>query len=83
MIWRNTTPVPEGSKGRVVGDSDKYNRLASEIMIRYGIPTNDLYSFSKENWDEVGRKANVHFTPQGSKKLATLVTESIVNQLKE
>ncbi|MDE0571414.1 MAG: sulfatase-like hydrolase/transferase [Verrucomicrobiales bacterium] len=83
LIWRNTTPVPEGSKGRVVGDSDKYNRLASEIMIRYGIPTNDLYSFSKENWDEVGRKANVHFTPQGSKKLATLVAESIVNQLKK
>ena len=52
-------------------------------MIRYGIPTNDLYSFSKENWDEVGRKANVHFTPQGSKKLATLVAESIVNHLKK
>jgi len=83
LIWRNTTPVPEGSKGRVVGDSDKYNRSAAEIMVKYGIPTNDLYSFSKENWDKIGRKANVHFTPQGSKQLATLVAESIADQLKE
>ncbi len=82
LIWRNTTPVPEGSKGRVVGDSDKYNKAATEIMVKYGIPTNDLYNFSKENWDEVGRKANVHFTPQGSKQLATLVAESIASQLK-
>jgi len=82
LIWRNTTPVPKGSKGRVVGDSDKYNKAAAQIMIKYGIPTNDLYSFSKENWDEVGRKANVHFTPQGSKKLATLVAESIAAELK-
>ena len=83
LIWRNTTPVPEGSKGRVVGDSDKYNRSAAEIMVKYEIPTNDLYSFSKENWDKIGRKANVHFTPQGSKQLATLVAESIADQLKE
>jgi len=82
LIWRNTTPVPKGSKGRVVGDSDKYNKAAAQIMIKYGVPTNDLYSFSKENWDEVGRKANVHFTPQGSKKLATLVAESIAAELK-
>ena len=82
LIWRNTTPVPEGSKGRVVGDSDKYNKSAAEIMAQHGIPTNDLYSFSKENWDKIGRKANVHFTPQGSKQLATLVAESIAIQLK-
>jgi len=83
LIWRNTTPVPEGSKGRVVGDSDKYNKAATEIMVKYGIPTNDLYNFSKENWDEVGRKANVHFTSQGSKKLASLVAESIAAELKK
>ena len=82
LIWRNTTPVPEGSKGRLVGDSDKYNKAAAEIMVKYEIPTNDLYSFSKDNWDEVGRKANVHFTAQGSKKLASLVVESIAAELK-
>ncbi|MEZ6122165.1 MAG: SGNH/GDSL hydrolase family protein [Planctomycetaceae bacterium] len=25
LIWRNTTPVPEGAAGRVVGDSVRYN----------------------------------------------------------
>ena len=32
LIWRNTTPVPKGAKGRVVGHSDAYNKIAAEIM---------------------------------------------------
>ena len=32
LIWRNTTPVPPGSKGRYVGDSVKYNAAAARVM---------------------------------------------------
>ena len=81
LIWRNTTPVPIGAKGRVVGDSKKYNDAAQEIMSYYSIETNDLYQFAKANWDKVGRKADVHFTPEGSKELAKLVAKSIRKKL--
>lgn len=81
LIWRNTTPVPIGAKGRVVGDSKKYNDAAQEIMSQYSIETNDLYQFAKANWDKVGRKADVHFTPEGSKELAKLVAKSIRKKL--
>ena len=37
LIWRNTTPVPEGAKGRVVGDSVKYNAIAAKVMKDNGI----------------------------------------------
>ena len=29
LVWRNTTPIPEGSKARYVGDSIKYNKAAA------------------------------------------------------
>jgi arylsulfatase len=82
LIWRNTTPVPEGAKGRVVGDSENYNNAAMEVMSKYSIETNDLYNFAKNNWGRVGREADVHFTPKGSKELAKLVAKSIEKHLK-
>ena len=30
LIWCATTPVPEGAKGRIKGDSAKYNTVANE-----------------------------------------------------
>ena len=81
LIWRNTTPVPHGAKGRVVGDSKKYNDAAQEVMSKYSIETNDLYNFAKNNWEKVGRKADVHFTIEGSKALAKLVAQSIKKKL--
>ena len=81
LIWRNTTPVPNGAKGRVVGDSKKYNDAAQEVMSKYSIDTNDLYDFAKNNWEKVGRKADVHFTSEGSKALAKLVAQSIKKKL--
>ena len=32
VIWCETTPVPKGAKGRVVGDSRRYNEAAAEAM---------------------------------------------------
>ena len=70
LIWRNTTPVPEGAKGRVVGDSAIYNAIAAEVMEKAGIETHDLYSFAKERAAEIQKKADVHYTPEGSRVLA-------------
>ena len=82
LIWRNTTPIPPGSKGRYVGDSIRYNSAASRVMIRHGIPTHDLFTLSRERMKEIMRPANVHYTEEGSKVLAESVAEVILEALK-
>ena len=82
LIWRNTTPVPPGSKGRHVGDSIKYNAAAERVMIRHGIPTHDLFTPSRERMKEIMLPANVHYTKVGSKALAESVAKVILQALK-
>ena len=82
LIWRNTTPIPPGSKGRYVGDSIRYNSAASRVMIRYSIPTHDLFTLSRERMKEIMRPANVHYTEEGSKVLAESVADVILQALK-
>ena len=52
LIWRNTTPVPPGSKGRYVGDSVKYNAAATRVMKKHDVPTHDLFTISKKRMRE-------------------------------
>lgn len=81
LIWRNTTPVPEGAKGRVVGDSARYNEAAERVMAKHKVQTHDLYSFAKKHEKEIQRPRNVHYTKQGSKKLAKEVVKVIKDAL--
>lgn len=80
LIWRNTTPVPEGAKGRVVGHSKLYNEIAATIMEENGIATDDLYGLSMANPTWM-REANVHYTPEGSAGLAKQVAATIEKAL--
>ena len=82
LIWRNTTPVPPGAKGRVVGDSEKYNKVAQRVMKENGIAIQDMYGFVHPQMDKIMLKANVHFTPAGSRELAKTVVEAISPALK-
>ena len=82
LIWRNTTPVPSGSKGRYVGDSVKYNTVAARVMKKHGIPTHDLFTMSKHRMKELMRPANVHYTPEGSRVLGKDVARTISEALK-
>jgi acyl-CoA thioesterase-1 len=81
LIWRNTTPVPKGAKGRVVGHSDAYNKIAAEIMKTENIPIHDLYTFALERQDTIQKKADVHFTPEGSKQMGEDVAKVIREKL--
>ena len=83
LIWRTTTPVPEGAKGRVVGDSAKYNDIAKKIMDEHDIAIDDQYSFALKRLKEIQRPANVHFTPEGSKALAEQAVKAIQKALAE
>ena len=82
LIWRTTTPVPEGAEGRVVGDSAKYNELAAQVFEGSDVATHDLYSFALDRADEIQLPANVHYSSEGSKKLAKDVVRVIEEALK-
>jgi acyl-CoA thioesterase-1 len=81
LIWRNTTPVPEGAAGRVVGDSAKYNMIAAKVMEKHGVPTHDMFALVKPQQDKIMRPANVHFTPEGSEALGRDVARVITAAL--
>jgi hypothetical protein len=81
LIWRSTTPVPEGAKGRVVGDSAKYNAVAKNIMDEHGIAIDDQYAFALPQLKKIQRPADVHFTPEGSTALAEQAVASILKAL--
>ncbi len=77
LIWRTTTPVPEGAQGRIVGDAARYNAVAAHIMEEQGIAIDDHYAYCLPRLQELQKPANVHFTDDGSKKLAELTAQSI------
>jgi len=81
LIWRSTTPVPEGCQGRVVGDSVKYNAIAAKIMAEHNIPIDDQYTYCMTCKDKIQRPANVHFTEEGSKQLAAQTVAAIQKAL--
>lgn len=79
-IWCETTPVPQGAKGRVVGDSKKYNDIAARVMKEVGeIQTNPLWHVATKRIPT--RPANVHYTAEGSDKLADQVVSIIKKNL--
>ncbi len=77
LIWRNTTPVPVGARGRVPADVQRYNEAAARVMDKHGVPTHDLYTFAKQRASKIQRPKDVHFTNEGSKQLAEQVAEVI------
>jgi hypothetical protein len=81
LIWCNTTPVPEGTDGRVVGDELLYNEAAARVMTKHGVPTNDLHSHAKAKLAEVQLPANVHYSDKGSEYLAEKVAAEIGSRL--
>jgi len=81
LIWRNTTPVPEGASGRVPGDEVRYNEIAKKIMDENQIPIDDMYAFCLPRLGEIQKKKDVHFTEAGSKALADHTAKMIVEAL--
>lgn len=81
LIWCTTTPVPTGSDARITGDELKYNAAAAKVMQAENVPTNDLYAFAKPQMDKIGLPANVHYSNEGSKVLATQVAKAIEQAL--
>ena len=81
LIWRNTTPVPEGANGRVPGDEVRYNEIAKKIMDENHIPIDDMYAFCVPRLKEIQKSKDVHFSEAGSKALAEHTAKMIVEAL--
>ena len=81
LIWCNTTPVPEGSTGRVAGDEVKFNEAAARVMKAAGIPTDDLCAHANARLKDVQLPANVHYSPEGYKYLSEKVATEIEKAL--
>lgn len=83
LIWATTTPVPAGANGRQKGDAAKFNAVAKEIMNQPGITINDLYAFVLPRLREIQLPQDVHFTKEGSRRLADQVARAILKRLSE
>ncbi len=79
IIWRETTPVPEGSAGRVPGDAARYNDIAAKVIRELGrIRVDPMFDYaSKAPIAGQQRPANVHYTAEGSRSLAKKTAETI------
>ena len=81
LIWCTTTPVPEGSDGRIVGDHDAYNAAAARVMAAANVPTDDLCAHAQAKLKEVQLAENVHYSDAGYKYLGTKVASEIEKAL--
>ena len=82
LIWAHTSTVPEGEDGRKVGDDDKYNEAAARVMKKHGIRMNDLNSLTDDFPPELFVKpGDVHYKPEGSKKIGQAVAKEISQAL--
>ncbi len=82
LIWASTTLVPEGETGRVLGDDKVYNEAAARVMKKHGVTINDLNALSASFEPKMFVKpGDVHFTAEGSKKLAEQVVTKISDVL--
>jgi len=48
LVFATTTPVPEGTTGRVAGDEARYNAVAIALLRELGVTVNDLGDFVRE-----------------------------------
>ena len=84
LLWGNTSYVPSGEAGRIEGDELKYNKVAEKIMLRHGVPINDIRSLTtgfESKWFKA--LGDVHYTQEGYRAIATQVVDSIEAVLPE
>lgn len=77
LIWASTTPVPEGSAGRVKEDELQYNEVALRVMNENGVQVDDLHAVATSGPAGLQLPKNVHFTKEGYQALARSVAAGI------
>jgi len=70
LIWRPTTPVPEGADGRYPADLPKYNKAAMRVIDHHGLEVDDMNAFIAAKKIPHVKPDDVHFTADASAQLA-------------
>ncbi len=70
LVWRPTTPVPEGASGRLPEHLPKYNAAARRVIDRHGIEVDEMNAFIAAKGIAHIRPDNVHFSRESSARLA-------------
>jgi lysophospholipase L1-like esterase len=82
IIWCSTTLSPESASGAPPEDFTRYNEVARSIMEEAGgVRVNDLWAFSLPRLAALQLPDNSHFSPEGSRTLATQVVAAIKQAL--
>lgn len=82
LVFVTTTYVPENEAGRFTKDALRYNKAAKKVMKKYGVVVNDIYKVSQSIHKKHGKgKDDVHYTEEGSRELATVISAFLENQL--
>ncbi len=77
LIFGTTTPVPDGSLGRVEHDEIRYNAAALRVMQENGVALDDLHAVATAQQAKIQLPKNVHFTKDGYEQLADSAVASI------
>ena len=84
LVFVTTSFVPDGERGRMVGDDKIYNKAALEVMKKYHIQVNDINKASKKIHKNEGKAANdVHYTEEGYKLLADKIVSCLEKEMKK
>ncbi len=79
VLWASTTPIPpDGKEGPEMTTAIvERNAIATEVMKRNGVATDDLFTFITPHLDEVQNPQDVHFNSEGYDLLGSQVAKAI------
>jgi lysophospholipase L1-like esterase len=85
VIWATTTPAPD--RNNTLGPESHNgavltrNEMSKTIAATAGVPVNDLYALVIAERESLQGFANLHFTPEGSKRMGLQIVRLIEAQL--
>lgn len=77
LVFATTTPVPDGTLGRVEHNEIAYNEVATRVMKELGVRVDDLHAFVVARQKEIQLPQNVHFTDAGYAALGEHVAATL------
>ena len=83
LIFVTTSYVPKDEPGRHESDVQKYNDAAKMVMKKHNITVNDIYLESVDIHNIYGKGLkDVHYSPEGYKKLSELIIKFLETDIK-
>lgn len=79
LVWASTTPIPPDTKEgpEMVDAVPERNAIASRVMEKHDVVTNDLFSFITPHLAETQNPGDVHFGSKGYELLGEQVARAI------